>query len=62
MSEITDSDQFLLDSFNAKVDTVALIYKWYGGRCEEYEETCRLCRIWKLYDELFKNPFERAKP
>lgn len=40
------------DEITAKLDSY--LTEYYGKRCEEYEEHCPICDVWKMRDALIE--------
>lgn len=45
----------------AKEASANLITRFYGPRCDTPMPGCPICDSWKLFDELFKNPFDKPE-
>ena len=55
-------EEYIYDMMANHVRIVAeeLIIKFWGERCEDFNQDCLLCNKWKQLDDLLENPFSET--
>lgn len=55
---LSDAGRYEIECATEAAYLEGFVTKWFGQRCPKFEETCEVCRRWKLFDELTKSPWE----
>jgi len=56
--ELSTHEEFEMFARHVRAVASDMLTVAFGERCPDYDESCEVCRRWRLLDELTANPFD----